>query len=304
MPSRKPAAGGRASFSRAERLGINMISTLHAALLGLIQGLTEFLPVSSSGHLTIASYLLDYDVEGGNLLTFNILLHVATLFAVFAVYYKDVFLMIKAFFGILSDLVRGRGFGFEKDGYRRLVVMLVIATLPAVGSALLFDDLISSPPMWLVGVFLIVTGLILLLSDRLKSGNHDFETLSFPRAVGIGVFQAVAVLPGISRSGSTIVGGIFFGLKRENAVRFSFLLSIPAILGALVMDIKDVFSMGAQDAGALSVAVGMIVAAVSGYFAIRLLLNIVRRSKLTYFSIYCFIAGIFTIILNFVKFGG
>ena len=277
-----------------------MLSILHAAILGLIQGLSEFLPISSSGHLTIAGYLLGYDPEGGNLLSFNILLHVATLFAVFAVYYKDILMLIKAFFGMAGDLIHKKGFGFEKDYYRRLVVMLIIGTLPAVASALILDDLIASPPIWLVGVFLIVTGLILLVSDRLKSGNHNFETLSFPKAVGIGVFQAVAVLPGISRSGSTIVGGLLFGLKRTNAVRFSFLLSIPAILGALVMDIKDIFSMETQIAGPGAIAVGMIVAAVSGYISIKLLLNIVRKSKLTYFSIYCFCAGIFAIALNFI----
>ncbi len=279
-----------------------MISNFYAFILGLIQGFAEFLPISSSGHLTIAAHLMNgVDPEGGNLLTFNILLHVATLFAVFAVYYKDIWCMIKAFFGMLGDIFKGRGFCFEKDEYRRLTVMLIIATVPAVGSALLLNDLIADPPIWLVGVFLYITALILFMSDRFKSGKMDFSNLSFPRAIGVGCFQAVAVLPGISRSGSTIVGGLFLGLKRENAVRFSFLLSIPAILGALVMDCKNIFTMEAQAASLSAIIIGMVTAAVCGYISIKLLLNIVRRSRLTYFSIYCVIAGTFAIILNFIK---
>lgn len=277
-----------------------MITALQAAVLGLIQGLSEFLPISSSGHLTIASRLMGMDPEGGNLLTFNILLHIATLIAVFAVYYKDIWCMIKAFFGMLGDIFTGKGFSFEKDEYRRLVVMLIIATVPAVVSALLFEDLIANPPIWLVGIFLYITAVLLIISDRFKEGNHDFATLSFPRAVGIGVFQAVAVLPGISRSGSTIVGGLFAGLKRENAVRFSFLLSIPAILGALVMDVKDIFSMGEQGASAGVIILGMVIAAISGYASIKLLLGVVKKCRLTYFAIYCFIAGTFAIVLNFI----
>lgn len=279
---------------------MNTINGFQSFILGLVQGLAEFLPISSSGHLTIVSRLMDIEAEGDNLLTFNILLHVATLLAVFAVYYKDIWCMIKAFFGMLGDIFRGRGFCFEKDEYRRLTVMLIIATLPAVCSALLLDDLISGAPLWLVGVFLYITAIVLFASDRLKNGSRNFATLSFPRAVGIGCFQAVAVLPGISRSGSTIVGGLAFGLKRENAVRFSFLLSIPAILGALVMDIKDVFSSSEQIAPVSSIIIGMVTAAVFGYISIKFVLNIVRRAKLSYFSFYCVLAGTFAVILNFI----
>ena len=281
-----------------------MINMLESALLGLIQGLAEFLPISSSGHLTIFQELLGINPEDGSLLTYNILLHIATLFAVFAVYYKDVWYMIKAFFGMIHDLFTEHSLGFEKDEYRRLVVMLIIGTIPAVFSALLLGDLIENPPIWLVGVLLYVTAILLFISDRFKEGTHSFATVPFLRALGTGCFQAVAVLPGISRSGSTIVGGLLFGFKRENAVRFSFLLSIPAILGALVMDlpqVMDIFTSGAESAVSVpSMIVGMIVAAVSGYASIRLLLNIVRKSKLLYFSIYCVIAGTFTIVLHFI----
>jgi undecaprenyl-diphosphatase len=277
-----------------------MLTAIQAAILGLIQGLSEFLPISSSGHLTIASRLMGIDPESGSLLTFNILLHIATLVAVFAVYYKDIWCMIKAFFSMLGDIFTGKGPCFEKDEYRRLVVMLIIATIPAVVSALLFDDLISNPPIWLVGIFLYVTAVILVISDRFQEGNGDFAHLPFVRALGIGIFQAVAVLPGISRSGSTIVGGLFLGLKRENAVRFSFLLSIPAILGALVMDLKDVFSMGEQGTTVGVIILGMAVAAVSGFASIKLLLETVKKCRLTYFAIYCALMGTFAIVLNFV----
>lgn len=279
------------------------ISVLESVILGLIQGLAEFLPISSSGHLTIFQELLGINPEDGSLLTFNILLHIATLFAVFAVYYNDIWCMIKAFFGMVHDLFTERSFGFEKDEYRRLVVMLVIGTIPAVFSALLLEDLIANPPIWFVGVLLYVTAVLLFISDRFKPGTHNFESLPFLRALGTGCFQAVAVLPGISRSGSTIVGGLLFGMKREIAVRFSFLLSIPAILGALVMDLPEVVEImttgGDQGAGALAIIAGMVVAAVSGYASIKLLLAIVRKSRMIYFSIYCAIAGTLTILLHF-----
>ena len=272
---------------------------IHAFILGLIQGISEFLPISSSGHLSIAGRLMGMDPEASNLLSFNILLHVATLAAVFAVYYKDIWEMIKAFFGMIGDLFTGKGLRLKEFLYRRLIVMLIAATIPAVFAALFLGDIIENPALWQIGIFLMITAVLLFLSEKLGGGDVNMEKMSVKRAFLVGCFQGLGTLPGISRSGSTIVGGLFCKLDKETAVRFSFLLSIPAILGALVLDIKDIFTSGSQTLSFAPVAVGMITAAVSGYFAIRFLLKLVQKSKLSYFSYYCIATGIFAIILNF-----
>ena len=275
------------------------MSVIKAFILGLIQGISEFLPISSSGHLAIAGKIMGMDPEGDNLLSFNILLHVATLAAVFIVYKKDIWEMIKAFFAMIGDICKGKGLRLREFTYRRLIVMLVVATLPAVVAALFLGDIIENPALWQIGIFLIITAILLFLSEKLAGGNVDIEKMSVKRAFCVGCFQGLGTLPGISRSGSTIVGGLFSGLDKKTAVRFSFLMSIPAILGALVFDIKDMFDATSQTLSFLPVAVGMITAGVSGYFAIKCLLKIVEKSKLSYFSIYCTLAGIMAIILKF-----
>ena len=275
------------------------MTIINALILGLIQGISEFLPISSSGHLSIAGRLMGFDPEADSLLSFNILLHVATLAAVFIVYRNDIWEMIKAFFGMCKDIFTGKGLRLKEFLYRRLIVMLIIATLPATVAAFVLGDIIENPELWQIGIFLIITAILLFLSEKLAGGNTDLEKMSSKRAFGVGCFQALGTLPGISRSGSTIVGGLFCGLDKKTAVRFSFLMSIPAILGALVLDIKDIFTAPSQTLSFLPVAVGMITAALSGYFAIKFLLRLVEKSKLSYFSIYCTLAGIFAIILNF-----
>lgn len=276
------------------------MTVIKAFILGLIQGISEFLPISSSGHLSIAGRLMGMDPEASNLLSFNILLHVATLAAVFAVYYKDIWEMIKAFFGMIKDVCTGKGLRIKEFLYRRLIVMLIAATIPATLVALSpIGNIIENPTLWQIGIFLMITAVLLFLSEKLGGGDVDMEKMSTKRAFFVGCFQGLGTLPGISRSGSTIVGGLFCKLNKETAVRFSFLLSIPAILGALVLDIKDIASAGGQTLSAFPVAVGMITAAISGYFSIRFLLKLVQKSKLSYFSCYCIAAGIFAIVLNF-----
>ncbi len=275
------------------------MTVIKAFILGLIQGISEFLPISSSGHLSIAGRLMGMDPEASNLLSFNILLHVATLVAVFIVYYKDIWEMIKAFFSMIGDFFTGKGLRLGEFLYRRLIVMLIAATIPAVFAALFLGDIIENPQLWQIGIFLIITAVLLFLSEKLGGGDVNLEKMSTKRAFLVGCFQGLGTLPGISRSGSTIVGGLFCKLNKETAVRFSFLLSIPAILGALMLDIKDIFTAESQTLSFLPVAVGMLTAAVSGYFSIRFLLKLVQKSKLSYFSYYCIIAGIFAILLNF-----
>ena len=286
------------------------MTVIKAFILGLIQGVSEFLPISSSGHLSIAGQLMGMDPEASNLLSFNILLHVATLAAVFIVFWNDIWEMIKAFFGMLGDLFTGKGLRLKEFTYRRLIIMLIAGTIPAVFAALFNEllhqfgfiylgDIIENPELWQIGIFLIITAILLFLSEKLAGGNISLEEMSVKRAFCVGCFQGLGTLPGISRSGSTIVGGLFCKLEKSTAVRFSFLLSIPAILGALVLDLKDMVGATTQTLSFMPVAVGMITAAISGYFSIRFLLRLVEKSKLSYFSYYCIAAGVFAIILNF-----
>lgn len=275
------------------------MTVFKAFILGLIQGLSEFLPISSSGHLAIMGKIMGMDAESSNLLFFNILLHVATLFAVFAVYYKDIWEMIKAFFAMLGDLFTGKGLRLKEFFYRRLILMLISGTLPAVVAALFLGDIIENPALWQIGMFLIFTAILLFVSEKLSGGKTVLEEMTPLKALIVGCFQGLGTLPGISRSGSTIVGGLFAGLEKNTAVRFSFLLSIPAILGALVLELKDVFSATEQAFTFAPVFTGMLTAAISGYFAIRFLLRLVQKSKLGYFSYYCTFAGIVAIVLNF-----
>ena len=276
------------------------MGVLEAIIYGIIQGIAEFLPISSSGHLALAQNFFGTETENG--FTFNIALHLATLVSVCVVYRADILMLIKGCFSLIKKLFTGKlKQGLDKG--ERLFLMLVIATLPLVPVKLLgLDDAVEalSGISWAIGALLIFNGIMLFVSDRLPKKDFTTENGGFLRPLGVGVVQALlGVMPGISRSGSTITGGRIFGFSREEAVRFSFLMSIPAILGALVLDIKDMFTMASDTLSPLPVAVGMITAAVSGYFAIKFLLRLVEKSKLSYFSIYCVVAGIFAIILNF-----
>lgn len=274
---------------------------LQSIILGLVQGLTEFLPVSSSGHLAIFKRILGADALTTTL-TLDILLHVGTLVAVFLVYYKDIWALIREFFCMIADVLRGKP--DFKSPYRRFVLMVIIGSIPAGIVGILLKDAISTLPLLYVGIALFVTAVLLWLSDRTRVGKKDMATASLGSALWVGFFQGFAILPGISRSGSTIVGARTAGYTREFAVKFSFILSIPAILGAALLDMKDVIESGSLGVDIGAALAGMAVAAVSGFMAIRWLLKLVQKSKLHYFSYYCTVAGILAIVLHFINFGG
>ncbi len=270
------------------------MSYLQSVLLGLVQGLTEFLPVSSSGHLAIFKEILGADALSSTL-TMDILLHVGTLFAVFLVYYKDIWALVREFFCMVWDLLRGKP-DFSSP-YRRFVLMVLIGSVPAGIVGILLKDTISTLPLTCVGLALFVTAVLLWISDRLPRGNKTMADASYKSALTVGLFQAMAILPGISRSGSTIVGSRVSGYSNEFAVKYSFILSIPAILGAAVLDFADVLKGAAPMIDIGPALAGMTVAAVSGFLAIRWLLKLVQKSKFHYFSYYCALAGIVAILL-------
>ncbi len=276
-----------------------------AIIYGIIQGIAEFLPISSSGHLALAQNFTQKfsgaAIDSGSNFTFNIALHLATLVSVCVVYRKDVLGLIKGFFSLVKKLFTGK----LKDGLdkgEKLFLMLCVATLPLVPVKLLgLDESVEalSGISWAIGSLLIINGLMLYISDRLATGGTTAENGGFLRPLGVGCMQAlIGILPGISRSGSTITGGKIFGYTREEAVRFSFLMSIPAILGACVFELPDMFKQGFNMADFAPIIVGAIVAAVVGFFAIKLLQYLTKNKSFTFFAVYSVIVGIGSIIVD------
>lgn len=258
------------------------MTVFQSFLLGLLQGLTEFLPISSSGHLVVVQHLLGFQEP---MLAFDVAVHVGTLAAV-VVYYRR----------SLRDLTVGIFMARERSReHRRLLGWLVLGTLPAVIIAVLFRDpierLFASPQM--VGIFWIVTGILLLAAAGCRHADRSLRKLGFIDTIVIGIAQGLAILPGISRSGATISAGIMRGVSAPDAANFSFLLSIPAILGATILQVR---SLAGLEASAVPVyLVGAVTAAVSGYAAIAVLLRLLKRRVIRPFGWYCVAAGIVTL---------
>ena len=274
------------------------MSYIQAIILGLVQGLTEFLPVSSSGHLAIVQYF--FDIEGDSVVIFTVMLHAGTLVSVIFMYWRDLWDLFVELLMTIGDLVTGRGLRLADRPIRRLGVMLVIASIPTGIIGILFNDIFESMYSTLIpiGIGLIITGCMLWFSERKRMGYKDETTMSYSNALVIGLLQGPAICPGISRSGSTLVGGLSCKLDRDFAVRFAFLLSFPAILGSLIFEMSDEAMMSILMGNLGPVLVGGVVAAVSGVFAIKTMIRIVRKSSLRLFSIYVWIIGIFVIIIT------
>lgn len=259
---------------------------LKTILLGIVQGLTEFLPVSSSGHLVLFQRLMNMPETG---LLLEILLHVGTLVAVLIVFWED-------WWGMLRHPLKNR-----------LVRLLIVATIPAVVVTLLFNDQIEKAfGGWFLGFGFLITSALLIASDWLaaRSGRANqrrrkgIEEMQYTQALAMGVMQAVAIVPGISRSGSTIVGGLTFRVNRRNAARFSFLMSGIATVGSLVFKFKDLLDAGgsAFEGGWLAAILGMMAAAVSGYIAIRWMLTLIQRVSLKWFGLYTAVLGVLVLL--------
>ncbi|MCL2828954.1 MAG: undecaprenyl-diphosphate phosphatase [Oscillospiraceae bacterium] len=269
-----------------------------AIFLGFIQGVTEFLPVSSSGHLAIFQSFGLEDIHERHLF-FDVLLHLGTLVAVCIVYRKDIVEMVRA----TISLVRP-GRGDEENpvapSKARLALMLIIATLPMVLAIPLQSTVRQlGNRMWFVGLMLLITGGVLFFSDKLARGRRGEKNMTVKNALVIGFIQFVAVLPGLSRSGLTITAGAMTGLDRGFAVRFSFLLSIPAIIGANI--VTSITEIDVVDWSLMPMYLaGVLVAGVTGYFAIRLVKMLVDAGKFGKFAYYCWFAGAVAIIASIV----
>lgn len=266
-----------------------------AVILGLLQGLAEFLPISSSGHLALAQDL--FHVNPDKVLLFAVLLHLGTLIAVFVVYWKDIWELIVELCVTIKDLCTGKGLRLEERPVRKLGVMIIVATIPTAVIGLLLQDFFSGlyNSMVAVGIGFLITGVLMFLAEKMGSANRDIRKMNCRNALFIGILQGIAIYPGISRSGSTLVGGLTTGLKREFAVKFAFLISIPSILGSVVLEAPNALKESTDMTLLGPIAVGMLVAAVSGYVAIKTMIRIVSNKKLSYFSYYVWILGLCTI---------
>ncbi len=289
------------------------MSLLQAILMGIIQGLTEFLPVSSSGHLAIFKNV--FHVNTDMKMTFDIMLHVGTLIAVFIIYWADIKKMVVEAVRILIDccanlkILINNTFSGEDEKYRRIVsgsyrkfvVLVLVSTIPTGIIGFLGKDLVekAGENMLIIGVCLLITACLLMIADRTVSGKKTPKNITYTNALGIGVAQGIATLPGISRSGTTITACLLSGFDKRFAVKYSFIMSIPAILGAAVLDIKDIAAESLSKAEILNYAAGMIAAAVVGFLCIKFVLVLVRNRKFKYFGIYCILMGLLAILYHF-----
>jgi len=267
------------------------LEIIKAIILGIVQGTTEFLPVSSSGHLVLGSKILNFQEQG---VVFDVFLHLGTLLAVVLVFRKDLLEMIKAPFLMMKGSKDP-----EVRNYFFWNVYVIVGTIPIVFVGLLINDYIDMifKSELVVYCMLAVTGILMFLTSFLKERG---VTLNCSRSLIIGIAQAMAIMPGLSRSGSTIFAGMALGLKRETAARFAFIMSIPAIIGAVILQYSEMLHNSNSVNGLLAIGAGTVMSAVSGYFAIVLLLDIVKRNRLQWFGYYCLVISFVGFVFYFL----
>jgi undecaprenyl-diphosphatase len=268
------------------------MNIIESIILGIVQGLTEFLPVSSSGHLVLAEELLGLTTHN---IRFVVVVHLGSLLAVLAVYRVQVGQIIR---GLYKGRIRCRKGKWKfDDPNTRLSWLLVLATIPAGLIGFFFGGMIERvffQPFW-VGIFLVATGLILFC---IRFVNPEAGGLNWWRAGIIGLAQAAAILPGMSRSGSTIAAGIYSGVEKSRAAEFSFLLSIPVILGAGILEFRKMMDTAPEAGEIVTLLLAAAASAISGYLAIRFLLNVINKGKLHYFAYYCWLVALIVIIYS------
>jgi undecaprenyl-diphosphatase len=269
------------------------MNILQAILLGIVQGITEFLPISSSGHLVLGKELLGVHTQG---IAFEVFVHFGTFLAVLTIFWGDCWNILKAWANALRHPSPGQwSLRYQEDPFFRLGFLIVLGTIPAIIVGLLFEHEIEaafSNPLF-VSFALLVTGTILLGTRWTKPRATRFGMV---RALIIGCAQAFAILPGVSRAGSTIAAGMYVGVERSEAARFSFLLALPVILGACVVEGKELWQTGIPSQQGMTLLVGTIVAYVVGVIALKWLLGVIRRGRLDWFAYYCYAVGLAGII--------
>lgn len=276
---------------------------LNSLIMGIVQGLAEYLPISSSGHLQICEDILHLDMQGAESLQFTVALHIATVLSTIVVLWKEFVPLVTSFFG------------FKRDANTTYVFKILVSCIPIMIVGIFFKDSVEAlfgKNLLTVGIALCATALLLTFayyfrrttadSPAIRQGGYKPHDITFLDAFIIGIAQAIAVIPGLSRSGSTIATGLMLGDKREQIAKFSFFMVIIPILGEALLDIKDMVS-GSGDTTAESIGIvplltGFIAAFVVGCLACKWMLNIVKKGKLVWFAVYCLIAGLLCIIFN------
>lgn len=299
------------------------MSILEAIIQGVVQGLTEFLPVSSSGHLAITQHVLGIDLEGGNLF-FNVMLHIGTLVAVIAFYHKLIWRLIKAFFSLIGDIFTGKFRWKTMSEDKRMVIMVIIGLIPlgllfvpVPGTGMKLKDFVESfnTPKYfiIVGICLLLTSLLLLLGSmvskgylaarRHKENPEGRKSLTVVDALVVGVAQCFATLPGLSRSGSTLAAGQMRGVNKQKALDYTFILGTPAIIAAAVLEGKDALEQGTEQltANIVPILIGMAVSAIVGYLAIALFKWLLKTDKMYIFIIYTAVVGIAVIVISIIE---
>ena len=276
------------------------MSLLNAMILGLIQGIAEFLPISSSGHLSILNNLFHMTTTENGHMFFDVLLHLGTLFSVCVVYWQDI---VQMFYEVLGFLHAGPLAGERRAHYpaARLFLMIVLGTLPLF-LILPINDMMEGLyyKSVFIGVMLVLTGCILYISDKMQQGKKTEKNMSMLDAIIIGLCQAAATIPGLSRSGTTITAGLATGLRRDFAVKYSFLLSLPAVLGANILAFAKAIRTGVDWSYLPAYLVGTVVAILSGIASISLLKHIASKGKFGGFAYYCWVVGVLSIILTVI----
>tara|TARA_Y100000389_G_C17468620_1_gene528112 strand:- start:2590 stop:3381 length:792 start_codon:yes stop_codon:yes gene_type:complete len=254
------------------------MSVIESLILGIIQGLTEFLPISSSGHLELGKAIFGSETIGQESLFLTLVLHLGTALSTVVVFRKDI-----------MDLLKGI-FSFKKNDSHKFMLKIIISMIPAVIVGLFFEKQISvlfDKNLFLVGSMLVLTGIILFWAERVPKTTGE---VSNQKALLIGLIQAIAIFPGISRSGSTIAGALIFGVDREKAARFSFLMVLPLIFGGMAKSLLD-FNGVPEQFETTPIVLGFFASFITGIFACKWMIDLVKKSQLIYFSFYCFILG-------------
>jgi undecaprenyl-diphosphatase len=275
-------------------MGLKIWEVITYIILGLVQGIGEILPISSSGHLIIVQTLLNINNED---LTIEIFLHIASLIALLIYFRKELYNLIVGFFNYIFKKQ-------EKDKkYFNWCIKIVIATIPAAVVGFFFEDIINKyfANIFSVGILLLINALVIYLTAS-KSGNRKLESISYVSSFIIGLFQAVAVLPGLSRSGTTIAGGKSQKLDKEDASLFAFMLFIPVTVGAFVLKLDNISSLFLNDSKTLILSlICFIVAFIGTYFSLKFIFSLIRQGKYKYFAYYSIVIGLFAIIYSFFK---
>lgn len=285
------------------------MTVIESITMGFIQGLTEFLPVSSSGHLALFKILFHVNTDTGALYT--VLLHLATLVAIFAAFYQDIWKMICEGCSIIRDACRNIAIFFTNlfqhedkpyyrlvsSAYRKFVMLVIVSTIPTAIIGFVDADMVEKAETILLvpGVCLVITGILLLISDHIEDRGKKPRHITYSNAFIIGICQGLATLPGLSRSGTTITACLLSGFDRKFAVKYSFIMSIPAVLGAGILKVGDIRSNPIASTEIGIYLAGMLVAAIVGYISIKTMLVIVRKKRFTFFGIYCLVIGAISI---------